>query len=284
MMTSPNSVGVFEVFERTLQQPNTEAKVACLQQLGNNYAVRTILQGCFHPAVQFNIPNGAPPYSQQDGTQVETRLHYFAKKLDYFVVGSQRVVKNDTKRQLMFIEMLESVHPKDAEILINMKDKKPPVKGITENLVRKAFPDLLPEKGEDVTPLRELTEEEKAMALFEAQEAERNAHQAELNALTPEGQMAMPASDMGLPNTPHARPAPTVTPKKSGPAEDLSDAQAELNSLTPEGQIATFTEGEPDDFAPKVVEEAVDKPKPKRKTKAKPKAKTKRKPRAKKSD
>ena len=47
------------------------------------------------------------------------------------------------KRERMFIDMLESIHPRDAELVCNMINKKPPMKGITEKLVKEAFPDLL---------------------------------------------------------------------------------------------------------------------------------------------
>jgi len=44
----------------------------------------------------------------------------------------------------MFIEICESVHPEDARILVSMINKKPPVKGLTEKLVKEAYPDLIP--------------------------------------------------------------------------------------------------------------------------------------------
>ena len=39
--------------------------------------------------------------------------------------------------------MLETVHPKDAELLVGMINKKMPVKGVTKKLVQEAFPDLI---------------------------------------------------------------------------------------------------------------------------------------------
>ena len=48
---------------------------------------------------------------------------------------------------MLFIEMLESIHPEDAKILLNMVVKQPPVKGITKAVVKQAFPDLLPADG-----------------------------------------------------------------------------------------------------------------------------------------
>ena len=43
----------------------------------------------------------------------------------------------------MFIEVLEAIHPQDAEIVIKMVAKKTPLKGLTKKLVQEALPDLI---------------------------------------------------------------------------------------------------------------------------------------------
>ena len=47
------------------------------------------------------------------------------------------------RREKLFIDLLETVHPKDAELLCNMIDKKQPAKGITKKLVQEAYPGLI---------------------------------------------------------------------------------------------------------------------------------------------
>ena len=44
----------------------------------------------------------------------------------------------------MFIQMLESVSPEEAELLIKMKEKKLKITGLSYNLVKEGFPHLLP--------------------------------------------------------------------------------------------------------------------------------------------
>ena len=46
------------------------------------------------------------------------------------------------KREQIFIGVLEAVHPKDAELVISMINKKSPVKGLTYKIAQEAFPDL----------------------------------------------------------------------------------------------------------------------------------------------
>ena len=135
--------GIFEIFAETTKVKTNKEKAKILKD-NDCFALRSILQGCFHPNVKFLLPDSVPPYSEMDGTQVETRLHTLAKKFDYFVEGG-RPVATQTKRELMFIEMLETVHPEDSKILLNMVQKKNPVAGVTKTVVKAAFPELLPD-------------------------------------------------------------------------------------------------------------------------------------------
>lgn len=137
------TLGLFEVLQEAVKQGTTPKKVAFLQQ-HDSFALRTILQGCYHPNVKFLLPDSVPPYSETDGSQVETRLLNMAKKLDIFIEGG-RDVKSQSQREMLFIELLESIHPSDSKILLNMIQKKNPVKGITKTIAKKAFPSILPE-------------------------------------------------------------------------------------------------------------------------------------------
>ncbi len=43
----------------------------------------------------------------------------------------------------MFVDLLESIHPEDAKLLCDAKDKNLNLKYITKALVKAAFPDLI---------------------------------------------------------------------------------------------------------------------------------------------
>ena len=50
---------------------------------------------------------------------------------------------NQVKRESLFISLLETIHPKDAELFLEAKDKNLKYKGITKKLVMDAFPNLI---------------------------------------------------------------------------------------------------------------------------------------------
>jgi hypothetical protein len=47
------------------------------------------------------------------------------------------------RREGLFLNLLESLNPEEAELLIAAKDKKMKYKGITKKLVNDAFPNLI---------------------------------------------------------------------------------------------------------------------------------------------
>jgi len=135
---------IFEIFKEVAALDTDDQKAAMLKE-NDIFPIRTILQGCFDPRIKFLLPEGEPPFSENDPVSVETRLYNLIKKVDLFVEGG-RPVATQSKREMLYIEMLESVHPKDAQILLNMKDKKEPVEGVTARAAWLAFPDLFPDE------------------------------------------------------------------------------------------------------------------------------------------
>lgn len=97
-----------------------------------------ILQSIFDPGVVWMLPEGEIPYTPTEYLDVEGRLIQEAKKLYLFVKGGQDNL-TDKKRCDLFIQVLESVTPDDAKLLMAAKDKKMPYKSITAKLVNEAF-------------------------------------------------------------------------------------------------------------------------------------------------
>jgi len=91
----------------------------------------------------FILPEGAPPYKPCEFLDQEGRLYTEARKLYLFIEGGNPNL-NKVKREMLFIQLIESLDQRDAELLIAIKDKMLPYKNITEKIVRAAFPDLLP--------------------------------------------------------------------------------------------------------------------------------------------
>jgi hypothetical protein len=107
--------------------------------------LRTVLQACYDPNIKWLLPEGDPPYKPSNLTDIEGRLYNESKKLYLFMEGGNPNL-TPIKRQNIFIQMLESMTPGDAKILIGCKDRQLPYKSINAKLVNEAFPGLIPEK------------------------------------------------------------------------------------------------------------------------------------------
>ena len=137
-------IGVAEFLEKVSKLKNKQDKIGALKA-NDSYVLRTILQGTFDPRIKFLLPEGEPPYKPNDLVDQENVLIRDARKLAYFVEGLHPNL-NQIKRELMFIEMLETVTPADAKMLCSMKEKKSPWKGLTADIVKEAFPGFIPEE------------------------------------------------------------------------------------------------------------------------------------------
>jgi hypothetical protein len=104
--------------------------------------LRQVLKGAFDPNIEWLLPDGDVPYTANDapvGTE-HTLLSQEAKRLYLFTKGGDNSL-SDTKRQTLFIQMLEGLSAEEAEFLVAVVNKKVnnKYKGFTANLVKDAF-------------------------------------------------------------------------------------------------------------------------------------------------
>ena len=110
------------------------------------FALQQILKAAFDPNIKFLLPPGAPPIAKFQGDTNEpnpTYLHSHIRKLYLFVEGGNPNLK-PARREYLFIELLESVHDQEAQLLLQIKDKKIKCRGLTYKLVKETFPELIP--------------------------------------------------------------------------------------------------------------------------------------------
>lgn len=133
-------IGMAEFLEKVGKQKRTQDKIDMLKA-NDTFALRVILQAAYDPKVKFLLPPGIPPYKPNELVDQEHVFHKDARVVQYFVEGFHPDL-SQMKREAMFIEFLERLAPKDAELLCNAKEKKP-IKGITLQHVTEALPGLI---------------------------------------------------------------------------------------------------------------------------------------------
>ena len=135
---------VFEIFEDFTKLKTRKDKITFLQEQGSRVpAVKDVIRGTFDDRLKFCLPEGKPPYNPNRPESTPSTLRKLHREFGDFVEGARSSKLGQLRVETKFIQLLESIHAEDALIVLSMKDKKSPVKGLTKKLVEEAFPTLL---------------------------------------------------------------------------------------------------------------------------------------------
>jgi hypothetical protein len=145
-------LSVPEILEQVVAAGSKAEKIATLQKY-NNPTLQTILRLNFDANAELALPEGAAPYNAKRDIPVElsdSNLYNEARRLYIFEKGNPKYNPDISKlrREALWIQILEGIHHTEADLLNQVKDKKlsSVYKGLTEALVREAFPGLITEK------------------------------------------------------------------------------------------------------------------------------------------
>ena len=134
---------LFEMLDAISIDTKRAEKLALVQKFAQYSAFTDYLRCVFDDRVQFLLPEGKPPYTPAVEGAAPTSWHRQNRQLTYYVKGLKADHMQALRRETMFVQLLESVDPRDAVYLAEMIGKKTPAKGLTEKLVREALPKLL---------------------------------------------------------------------------------------------------------------------------------------------
>jgi len=169
----PNNPLIFEIFDLASKQRSKAKKVEVLQKY-NHDALRMLLIWNFDESIRSALPDGPVPYSgyaeqtTQSGTlstkiteevrrmyetgsfsigssdsSAKTTLRKECKHFYHFIRGGNNGLTS-IRRETMFINLLEGLHPLEAEIVCLVKDKTLSDKyKITKEVVSEAFPQIV---------------------------------------------------------------------------------------------------------------------------------------------
>lgn len=134
---------IYEMFEQ-VSKADEKQKPSLLQKYANDSkAFAIIVDLTFNPKWKWLLPPGSPPYHPSPKeADLQNVLKLESRKLQYFVNTPQGNVMKPLRREMMFIELLESVDFYDSKLLLSVKEKKLPFDGVTVKHIKKAFPEL----------------------------------------------------------------------------------------------------------------------------------------------
>ena len=165
----PNNPFVFEVLELASAQRSSAKRVEILKKYEDN-SIKSVLIWNFDESVISMIPEGEVPYG--DPTEQSAYAGSLSENISREMSGGESATGQDldgrnktslrkewtnlynfvrggndsltkTRREMMFINILRGLHPREAEILILVKDGLLTDKyRLTKNMVAEAYPDI----------------------------------------------------------------------------------------------------------------------------------------------
>ena len=142
-VTLPPNPFVNEILDYVSGQKSKIAKVEALKEYRND-ALVSILIWNFDDTVISMIPEGDVPFTPNDspeGTD-HTSLRREQRNLYHFVKGGNDAL-NNLRRESMFIQMLEGLHPNEARVVVLAKDGRLHEDyAVTYDQVAEAYPDI----------------------------------------------------------------------------------------------------------------------------------------------
>ena len=135
--------GIAEIIAKAGNRRTKAEKVKVLRDFSSP-ALKDFFTYLASPHIQFLIPASRPPFEKKDKSldlQNEFIRDISRKKLNYFISIDNVPVHNikQAKREQMFLQMLESVDPDDAELIMLMINKELP-KGISMPVIKEYIP------------------------------------------------------------------------------------------------------------------------------------------------
>ena len=165
----PTNPFVFEVLDLASKQKTKPKRIEALKYYEHD-SIKSILIWNFDESVKSLLPEGDVPYGDGEQQQIfsgtlsdniareaaggesatgqdldgrnKTSLRREWTNLYNFVEGGNNNI-NGMRREVIFINMLQGLHPKEAELLVKVKDKKlTELYNISFDIVKAAYPDI----------------------------------------------------------------------------------------------------------------------------------------------
>ena len=144
MAKLPDNPLVSELFKAVHGKKDKGGKKELLSQYKRD-DVKALLIWNFDKQIKSAIPEGEVPYKKNEApinSGGHTRLVHEWRTLYNFIRGGNDSL-SQMKRETMFIQLLESLHESESELLMLVKDKKLQSKyRITRNLVEEVYPEI----------------------------------------------------------------------------------------------------------------------------------------------
>ena len=87
----------------------------------NNAGFKSIMEYATDPALKWKLPKGAPPFKEDAAPFGMSEANLLMEIRRFYVFNREDLTA--LKREQMFINLLEGLHPSEAKLLLHVKDQ-----------------------------------------------------------------------------------------------------------------------------------------------------------------
>ena len=137
-----------EIFDQVQKAESIEQQKQILLK-NNSPVLLDILKMNFNPDIKMQLPEGTPPFKRTGIPMgmADTNLYKEMRRMYTWVNPPPNLHK--IKKETLFIQLLESINEKEADLLCAIKDKELErmYPAMSYDLINQTFPGLLPPKA-----------------------------------------------------------------------------------------------------------------------------------------
>lgn len=135
---------IFEMLDQIQREPTPQARAVKMRQL-RCLELNTVLQINYRPDVKLDLPAGAPSFRRDNGDPDMSIARTRNVIREFAELSPNNRQTNSAQKLRKFIDMLESVNEREAEVFILAKDRKLQDKwpAINIHMVRDALPGII---------------------------------------------------------------------------------------------------------------------------------------------
>ena len=133
---------LFEILSNIEMAEKKDKRVESIRHYQLNTGFTDYLRCLLDDRITFNLPEGPPPFTPLSEESFPKSWMKQHSNIGYFINGGTGANISSIRREKMWIDLLETVHPFDAPLIADAADKRGP-EWLTKELIEEAIPDLI---------------------------------------------------------------------------------------------------------------------------------------------
>lgn len=122
----PKARHVFECLKVIQEAKTEEEKIQLVKiHLADNLPFKHLMMWGLLSRIKSILPDGPSPYIKNDSDGDVAKIWEFLKMFPYFVESTRSLAMQKLKIERLYLDMMEAIPAEEAELVDNVKDKKP---------------------------------------------------------------------------------------------------------------------------------------------------------------